>query len=235
MKLKIIAFFPLLLLSFSLSAQFRFFMEASGNVTLITENKVTQLAEITSDRPDYYLFRTSTYGGSYANKPGVGFTAGFQYFFNRENISLDAGIDFNNVNFHQTLSASSSYFYQRKSDYFIDNKGVPLPELSSKADNHSLYLASLPVSISYYLLENNLSISLGVIPGLLIYSTGGRGASADFSKATAGIQVQLRYQVVDKWWIMAGFQEYSTKLYEASLKQSFSNLRLLKLGVKYDI
>ena len=31
------------------------------------------------------------------------------------------------------------------------------------------------------------------------------------------------------------FQEYSTKLYDASLKQSFSNLRLMKLGVKYDI
>ena len=235
MQLMKFLFVPLLLLSFTISAQFKFFVEASGNATLISEYKATQLTELESERTDYKLFMANTYGGSYSNKLGGGLMAGFQYLFNNENISFDAGIDFNNVNFHQTLTTSSSYFYQKNSDFTIIKTETPLPSTTEKGDNHSLFLVSLPLSISYYFLEDNLSVSLGAIPGLLVYSTGGSGASADFNKAAVGIQVQLRYQVVEKWWLMAGFQEYSTKLYDASLKQSFSNLRLIKLGVKYDI
>lgn len=235
MHVKKLIFIPVLLISLNISAQLQFFVEASGNFSLISQYKAVQITEVTSDRFDYGMFRTNTYGAGYNNKPGAGLTAGLQYFFTQENISIDAGIDFNNANFHQKLTTETSYFYASKKDNTLVKAENPLPSMTSKADNHSLYMLSLPVSFSYYFLEDKLSVSLGAVPGLLIYNTGGSGASADFNKATVGIQVQLRYQVAPQWWLMGGFQEYSTKLYDASLKQSFSNLRLMKLGVKYDI
>lgn len=123
---------------------------------------------------------------------------------------------------------------------FVENKiteaaEVPLPTRSISNSNHSLFLVSLPLSMSYYFLEKGLSVSLGALPGLLVYSTGGIGPSTAFNKAHIGIQVQLRYQVYPKIWVMGGFQEYSSKLYDPMLKQSFSNIRLIKLGLKYDI
>lgn len=236
MNLRKILFISLLLMSVNIQAQVSFFVEASGNASLIAEYYATQITEFeNSDRLGYTKFLSNTYGGSYSNKPGAGLTAGLQYFIKQGNISLDAAIDFNNVNFHQTLTTYNYYFYQSTTDYKIENATNPAPVRTEKADNHSQYLLSLPVSFSYYFLEKNLSVSLGLVPGLLVYSTGGNGASTDFNKTQVGIQVQLRYQFVPQWWLMAGFQEYSTKLYDASLKQSFSNLRLMKLGVKYDI
>lgn len=217
-------------------AQVNFFVEASGNASLISEYYATQITETeTSDRQGYYKFLSNTYGGSYNNKLGGGLTAGLQYFVKQGNISLDAAIDFNNVNFYQKLTTSNYYFYQSITDYKIENATNPPASKTEKGDNHSLHLLSLPLSFSYYFLNNDLSVSLGAIPGLLMHSTGGSGASADFNKTVVGIQVQLRYQVAPKIWMMGGFQEYSSKLYDPMLKQSFSNLRLLKLGLKYDL
>ena len=236
MSLRKILFISILLMSINLQAQVNFFVEASGNASLISEYYATQITETeNSDRQGYYKFLSNTYGGSYNNKPGTGLTAGLQYFVKQGNISLDAAIDFNNINFYQKLTTSNYYFYQSITDYKIENATNPPASKTEKGDNHSLYLLSLPLSFSYYFLNNDLSVSLGAIPGMLMYSTGGSGASADFNKFTAGIQVQLRYRVAPQWWLMGGFQEYSTKLYDASLKQSFSNLRMIKLGVKYDI
>lgn len=233
---KKILFIPLILLSLNISAQLKFYVEGSGNFSLISKYYATQISEVeTSDRPRYNLYLSETYGAAYNNKPGGGITAGLQYFFKDENLSFDAGLDFNNVNFRQTLTTNKYYFYQSTTDLTIENATNPPPGKSEKSDNHSLFLLSVPLSISYYFLENNLSVSLGALPGLVLHSTGGSGASAAFNKGAVGIQVQLRYQFTPGLWLMGGFQEYSTKLYDPLLKQSFSNLRLMKLGLKYDL
>ncbi|MHB9055731.1 MAG: outer membrane beta-barrel protein [Paludibacteraceae bacterium] len=235
MHLRKVLFIPVFLISLNISAQIRFGVEASGNLSLISNYEATDIIEVTSDRTDSRMFRKETYGADYNNKTGGGIMAGLQYFFNKENISLDAGLDINNINFNQVLTKTASYMYLSNTDYKITEAEFPQTIVSENRDNYSLYLLSLPLSISYYFLDKNLSASVGAIPGILIYSTGGSGPSADFSKTAVGVQVQLRYQFIPKLWLMAGFQEYSTKLYAPELKQSFSNLRLMKLGLKYDI
>lgn len=225
----------LLTLTVFANGQIKYFIEASGNVSLISKSVATQTVDVTSDKPDFFKFNKNDYSATYKNKPGGGITAGLQYFFQEDKISLDAGIDINNVNFFQKLKTESYYVYQSSVDYSVTKADNPPPSKTEKEDDHNLLLLSLPLSFSYYFLENNLSVSVGVLPGLLVMSTGGTGASADFNKTAMGIQVQLRYQFAPKIWVMGGFQEYSSKLYNPLLKQSFSNLRLIKLGLKYDI
>lgn len=231
-----IALFTLLMLSVATYAQLNFFVEGTGNFSLILKSQAELSTEVNSDNPDAYLFKNETFSAKYKNKLGGGVTAGMQYFFESNNISLDAGLDFNNVNFYQELKVETKYIYRLKSDFSIYDAGnPPLPSITQKESNHSLLILSVPLSISYYFLENNLSASLGALPGYVVYSKGGSGASADFNKFQVGIQIQLRYQFAPKIWLTGGFQEYSTKLYKPELKQSFSNLRLVKLGIRYDL
>lgn len=222
----------LFIISFSAQAQLNFYVEASGNHALISNSEAKSVSEISSPTPNLKAFRETTYKAEYTNKLGGGLGVGMNYFF-KENLSFDAGLDLSNVNFVQKTKTSSFEYYQP-----IESRGAPaLPTLpdTEHRDVYSQFRLSLPISLSYYLLENNLAVAIGAMPGILLYNSGGTGASADFNKAHIGIQVQLRYQLLPKLWLSGGFQEYSTKLYKPELKQSFSNLKLIKLGLKYDI
>jgi hypothetical protein len=213
------------------NAQFNFFVEGTGNFSLISKSKVVNTYAIPHNHLNFKSYRETTYKADYVNKLGADITLGLNYFF-QDNFSFDTGINFKNVNFNQKTSNSSKEFYLP-----IENGSYPtLPHLptSELKDDYSLFLLSVPVSVSYYLLENTLSASLGATPGYLVYSKGGSGESADFNKFQMGIELQLRYQIAPKIWLTGVFQEYSTKLYKPELKQSFSNLRMLKLGLKYD-
>ncbi|MFV0390487.1 MAG: outer membrane beta-barrel protein [Paludibacteraceae bacterium] len=223
--------FILLAFSMHLPAQLKFFVEASPNASLITRNRVTQITELASDRPSYQKFLRGEYGAKYSNKLGGGIAAGIQYVFPEQNISLDAGLAFDNVNFRQEIITETLLYYVSATTNEMDEV---IPQITATTDNHNLFQLSIPLSISYYFLKENLSVGLGVLPGFIVASTGGSGASSNFNKAQFAIQLQLRYRFAPNWWIVGGFQEYSSKLYKPELKQSFSNLRLLKWGLKCD-
>ncbi len=227
-----IVILSLLIISVYANSQVQFYVEPSVNVALISNSQATQTYEVTSDRPGSQMLRKENYAANYNNKIGGGITAGMNYFF-KDNFSFDAGLDFNNINFHQKTRTSISNLYIPNNLSSESTETTPVTTVKSD-DSHNLFLLSLPVSISYYLLENNLSVGVGLLPSLLLHGTGGIGSATEFNKMQFGVQVQLKYQFMPQWWMVAGFQEYSTKLYKPELKQSFSNLRLMKLGVKYD-
>lgn len=222
----------LLIISAFVNAQVKFFIETTGNISLISNSQATHTYEVTSEQPNTKKFQKEKYFAGYNNKVGGGVTAGLNYFF-KENFSFDAGLGFNNINFHQKTATSVSNVYIPTNSNSEPTETTSVTTTKSD-DNHSLFLLSLPVSLSYYLLENTLSMGVGLIPSLLIYDSGGIGSATDFNKVHLGIQLQLSYEFIPQWWLTAGFQEYSTKLYDPELKTSFSNLRLLKMGLKYD-
>ena len=231
--MKKIILLSLLIISISTEAQVQFYIEPSANISLISNSQATRTNEVATDRPGNRMVRKENYSAIYTNKVGGGITAGLNYFF-KEDFSLDAGLDFNNVNFHQKARTSISHVYMPLNGNAESTETSPVMTVKSD-DSHSLFLLALPVSLSYYLLENDLSVGVGLIPTFLLHGTGGRGSATEFNKAHLGVHVQLKYQFVPQWCVVAGFQEYSSKLYKPELKQSFSNLRFLKLGVKYNI
>lgn len=231
---KLLLFF-VLLLALPAAAQFNFYVEGAGNLSVISGSKATSTFEITSDNPDYSLFQKEMYKAKYKSGLGGGVVVGVNYFL-ADNFSLDAGFDFTTASFHQLLTKSTEYSYVSKTNSSQTLPAPPSSSQSMQADNYNMLLLSLPISISYYLVENNLAVGVGVLPGLLLHSSGGMdAASSNLNKTAFGIQIQLRYQVVPQLWLVAGLKEYSTKLYEPKLKQSFSSLRLLKIGLRYDI
>ncbi len=225
----------IILLTFSLlvNAQLSFSVEGTGSHSLISKSAASSTSEIPYPYKEHKSYRTATYKADYTNRLGAGLTVGLNYFF-QENLSLETGINFKNINFSQKTSSSYEAYYLPMKEGVLYPELPKLPDTETK-DNFNLLLLSVPISASYYLLDNKLSASLGILPGYLLYSKGGSGASSEFNKFQMGIQVQLRYQFAPKIWIVAGFQEYSTKLYKPELKQSFSNLREVQLGLRYDI
>lgn len=229
-KLFLLSF--LLICAFS-NSQINFFVEATGDFSLISASQARKTEEVQSDKPNFKKFQTNEYHASYDNRLGAGIVGGMNYFF-KEYFSFDAGLGVDNVNFRQKLRNVNEiiYFHDSANETGFTPSGERIERKSEAA--HNLLLLSVPLSISYYLLENNLSVSVGMLPGFVLLSTGGYATSRNFNKFQLGIQVQLKYQIQPQWWIVGGFQEYSTKLYKPELKQSYSNLRKIKLGIKYD-
>ncbi len=223
----------LLLTSIGVQAQIKFHIEPSVNFGLITSSSATSTKEVSSDRPNLKKYQTDANKADYGNMPGAGVHVGHNYFF-KEYISLNAGVDFSNINFKQTLNSKTSFFYQQAgNNNIIETEEGKHSEKST--DLHSLFLLSIPIGASYYLLDNDLSVDIGLLPGVLLGSTGGSGKSGDFNKLAMGMQLQLKYQFIPHWRIVAGFQEYSTKLYDPALRISYSNIRYLKIGLSYEI
>lgn len=223
----------LLLTSIGVQAQLKYHIEPSVNFGLITNSSATSTKEVSPDRPNLKKYQTDANKAEYGNKPGAGLRIGVNYFF-KENFSLNTGVDFSNIYFKQTLNSKTSFFYQQAgSSNIIETEEGKQSSFSTAS--HSLFLLSIPIGASYYLLDNDLSVDIGLLPGILLGSTGGSGKSSAFNKPAMGMQLQLKYQFIPQWRIVAGFQEYSTKLYDPALRVSYSNIRYLKIGLSYEL
>lgn len=131
----------------------------------------------------------------------------------------------------QMLQSRTSFFYQKPNDTEVIKSGTE-PIINLKDATHHLLMIGVPVGLSYYLLEEQLALSVGLMPSFLVFNQGGDRLSSDLNKFAMATQLQLRYRFIPGWWLTGGYSEYSTKLYKPSLKQSFSSMREIKLGVR---
>ena len=221
----------LLIGSFALSAQTKFYIEASGNQSVTLSSRAASTVEVQSDKPAHTMYETKSYLANYNNKMGGGVRGGLNYFF-YDYLSLDAALEVTNNNFQQLLTSRTGYFYHKegeKDQIKSDREDIVIATDS----NHSMFWVGLPIGMSYYFVENTLAVGVEVTPAYLLGSTGGKGAARDFNKTGIAMQLQLRYRIIPNWWVVAGYREFSSKLYKAELKQSFSSLQDVKVGVRY--
>lgn len=227
--------FATLVLCLNATAQIKFFMEVSGNHSLLSKSDRVYTTEVPSDVPQYKMMRIDEYKSSYTNKPGGNVMAGAQYSFSPQ-ISLEPGIDFCMINFKQDLmSQTVNFYYDKEMSPSISQSPIS-PKVSSSytQSDFNLFYLNIPISVFYHFLDDKLAAGVGIVPGFLITSKGGSAESSNFNKGSVGMQVQLRYRFMDTWWITGAFQEYNSYLYPESAKQSFSRNRLIKLGLRYD-
>ena len=134
--MKKIILLSLLIISISTEAQVQFYIEPSANISLISNSQATRTNEVATDRPGNQMVRKENYSAIYTNKVGGGITAGLNYFF-KEDFSLDAGLDFNNVNFHQKARTSISHVYMPLNGNAESTETAPVMTVKSD-DSHSL-------------------------------------------------------------------------------------------------
>lgn len=227
--------FVIAIFSLHASAQVKFFTEVSGNYSLVSASERTYETELASDIPQYKKMRYDVYSAKYKNKIGGNVMLGAQYFLIPE-FSLESGLDFCMINFQQDQTLLSvNFYYPENAVPSLSSSPVPLsPRLTRNVNDFNLFYLNIPISVFYHFLDNKLAAGIGIVPGFFVASKGGYGANTNFNKSSMAMQVQLRYQFVDRCWITGTFQEYTSYIYPESAKQNFSRNRLIKLGLRYD-
>lgn len=213
------------------SAQVKFFTEVSGNYSLISNSYRIYSAEVDSDNPQYKVIRMDRYSANYKNRIGGNVMFAAQYFLIPE-FSLESGLDLCMINFQQELFHATTHYDLIEKE--LKPKTSMSPTLFGSNSDLNLFYLNIPISGFYHFLDNKLAAGIGIVPGFFVASKGGYGANTNFNKSSMAMQVQLRYQFVDRCWITGTFQEYTSYIYPESAKQSFSRNRLIKLGLRYD-
>lgn len=222
----------ILLSVIKLNAQISYYVGGHLSPSMIPNSKLAIQTAKESDKPNYNLFKSEGYMAQYTNGIGFDVFVGANYFI-QENLSFDSELLLNNSNYTQQLSVKTQYLYQDISNGKYEEV-KDLTNTESTTDNFNVGFINLPLGVSYYLLDDhNLAVGLGLSPSLLLFAKNKGIQSTELNRLAMGMYLNLRYEVKRDIWLTINFQENSTKLYKTELKQSFSNLRMLKLGLKY--
>lgn len=221
--------------SVHLSAQIKYFTEVSGNLSLISNSVFTDFRELKSNKQEFNLIEINDYKATYQNKFGGGIAVGLQYFFNSE-ISIETALDISAQRLTQELLHTSKNVYIPKTGnedlHLLPNI---IPSALFSKNTYSLMLLSLPISVSYHTLENNLSAGVGFVPASVLTLKKYGTKSDNFNPFALGVQIHLRYRFAENTWVTATLQEFTTALYKREEKLSTSENRLLKIGLRYDL
>ena len=228
----------LLLISYSFfliissQAQVHYFVEASGNMSLIPKSK--KIIESHSiDATTYTLLSKDTYDESYKNTLGGNIMVGLHYDL-KNKVSLESGVELTMIKINR------DFYFNHESTYFsVSNIVLPTPPNSyyntgSKID-FSLNYLSIPVSVFYQLCKNRLYVGAGVVPGILIHASNWSNDNSMLSKLSVAAQLQTRFRMTDKISVVAAFQQYLSPIFKEEFSPNKSKNRLVKLGLRYDI
>ena len=228
----------LLLISYSFfliissQAQVHYFVEASGNMSLIPKSK--KIIESHSiDATTYTLLSKDTYDESYKNTLGGNIMVGLHYDL-KNKVSLESGVELTMIKINR------DFYFNHESTYFsVSNIVLPTPPNSyyntgSKID-FSLNYLSIPVSVFYQLCKDRLYVGAGVVPGVLIHASNWSNDNSMLSKLSVAAQLQTRFRMTDKISVVAAFQQYLSPIFKEEFSPNKSKNRLVKLGLRYDI
>ena len=228
----------LLLISYSFfliissQAQVHYFVEASGNMSLIPKSK--KIIESHSiDATTYTLLSKDTYNESYKNTLGGNIMVGLHYDL-KNKVSLESGVELTMIKINR------DFYFNHESTYFsVSNIVLPTPPNSyyntgSKID-FSLNYLSIPVSVFYQLCKNRLYVGAGVVPGVLIHASNWSNDNSMLSKLSVAAQLQTRFRMTEKISVVAAFQQYLSPIFKEEFSPNKSKNRLVKLGLRYDI
>lgn len=229
MKNSILFFF--LCISLGVSAQVNYFLELSGNLSLIPSSEKSFFSDMGMNDAHQKILKEEGYQASYNDRMGGDIMVGLSYFV-APKVSIETGLDFNLLRFKQTLDKIIVFTTH-------GNKlQAPSPEGSHRMEKgeFSLFYLNLPLSIFYHLGNNRFAIGAGFIPSLFLGGKDKEGKmdNSQFQRVGIGMQGQLRYRVTENVWIISAFQYFNTKIYKSSAKQGYSHNRLVKLGLRYD-
>lgn len=228
----------LLLLTYSFflimssQAQVHYFVEASGNMSLIPKSK--KIIESHSiDATTYTLLSKDTYKESYNNTLGGNIMVGLYYDL-KNKFSLESGVELTLIKFNREFN------FNHESMYFsASNIVLPIPPNSyyntGSKFNFSLNYLSIPVSVFYQLCKDRLYVGAGVVPGVLIHASNGSDDNSMLSKLSVAAQLQARFRMTEKISVVAAFQQYLSPIFKDEFVPNKSKNRLVKLGLRYDI
>lgn len=228
----------LLLISYSFfliinsQAQVHYFVEASGNMSLVPKSKMI-IESQSIDATTYTLYSKDIYKESYNNTLGGNIMVGLHYGL-KDKVSLESGVELTLIKFNRDFN------FNHESMYFsASNIVLPIPPNSyyntgSKIDFSINYL-SIPVSVFYQLCKDRLYVGAGVVPGILIHASNWSNDNSMLSKLSVAAQLQTRFRMTEKISVVAAFQQYLSPIFKEEFSPNKSKNRLVKLGLRYDI
>ena len=223
-----------LFLVFSLQAQIHYFVEASGNMSLIPKSEKTISNSSIPEGANYTMYSMYNYKEDYQKAFGGNVMIGVQYDL-KNKFSLESGLDLSLIKFNQDLMASQTFMYK-----LLDNTGLSQTPVVSASyyelkSDFSLSYLSIPVSVFYQLLKERLYVGTGVVPGVLIHASNDYNDNDMLSKLNIAARLQARYKITEKISVVAAFQQYLSPTFKEEFSPNKSKNRLVKLGLRYDI
>jgi len=232
MKKQLLLLTYTLFLVFSLQAQIHFFIEASGNMSLIPKSEKIVGSQSIDPATTYTLYMKDTYNENYKGIAGGNIMVGLQAEL-KNDFSLESGLELTLIKFNRDIVLTHESMYLP-----VSNVTMPVPPDSYyrtglKSDFGLTYL-SIPVSVFYQPIKRKLYVGGGVLPGLLVHSS---SITDDymFSKLSIAAQLQTRYKMTEKISIVAAFQQYLSPIFKEGFSPNKTKNRLVKLGLRYDI
>ena len=232
MKKRLLLLTYTLFLVFSLQAQIHFFVEASGNMSLIPKSEKIVGSQSIDPTTTYTLYMKDTYNENYTGIAGGNIMVGLQAEL-KNDFSLESGLELTLIKFNRDIVLTHESMYLP-----VSNVTMPVPPDSYyrtglKSDFGLTYL-SIPVSVFYQPIKRKLYVGGGVLPGLLVHSS---SVTDDymFSKLSIAAQLQARYKMTEKISIVAAFQQYLSPIFKEGFSPNKTKNRLVKLGLRYDI
>ena len=232
MKKRLLLLSYFLFLVFSLQAQIHFFVEASGNMSLIPKSEKIVGSQSIDPTTTYTLYMKDTYNENYTGIAGGNIMVGLQAEL-KNDFSLESGLELTLIKFNRDIVLTHESMYLP-----VSNVTMPVPPDSYyrtglKSDFGLTYL-SIPVSVFYQPIKRKLYVGGGVLPGLLVHSS---SVTDDymFSKLSIAAQLQARYKMTEKISIVAAFQQYLSPIFKEGFSPNKTKNRLVKLGLRYDI
>ncbi|ADQ78813.1 hypothetical protein Palpr_0657 [Paludibacter propionicigenes WB4] len=229
----------LLLLSYSLfvvfglQAQVHFFVEASGNMSLIPKSEKTVSSSSIPEGANYTAYSIYNYKEDYDNALGTNVVMGIQYDL-KNKFSFESGLDLSLIKFNHDLLLSHAFMYIALNN---SNSQIPLHSVSyyELKSNFSLTYLSIPISVFYRLFEDKLYVGAGVLPGVLVSASNDYNDNSIISKLSIAAQLQVRYKMTEKISVVTAFQQYLSPIFKEDFSPNKTKNRLVKLGLRYDI
>ena len=219
-------------LVFGLQAQIHYFVEASGNMSLIPKSEKIIESQST-DASGYTLLSKNTYSESYKNTMGGNVMVGMRYDL-KNKFSLESGVELALIRFNRDFN------FKHESMYLpVDNVLMPTPPNNyfnnGLKSDFSLSYLSIPVSVFYQLLKERLYVGVGVVPGLLVHSSNDLNNTSMLLKFSLAAQVQASFKMTEKISIIAAFQQYLSPIFIEEFSPNKTKNKLVKLGLRYEI
>lgn len=236
MKKRLLLLSYSLFVVFGLQAQVHFFVEASGNMSLIPKSEKTVSSSSIPEGANYTAYSIYNYKEDYDNALGTNVVMGIQYDL-KNKFSFESGLDLSLIKFNHDLLLSHVYMYTPL--YYNNYALLQIPDshvssIKSKS-NFSLTYLSIPISAFYRLFEDKLYVGAGVLPGVLVSASNDYNDNSIVSKLSIAAQLQVRYKMTEKISVVTAFQQYLSPIFKEDFSPNKTKNRLVKLGLRYDI
>jgi len=234
MKKRLLLLTYTLFLVFSLQAQIHFFVEASGNMSLIPKSEKTVSSSSIPEGANYTMYSIYNYKEDYDKALGANVMMGIQYDL-KNKFSFESGLDLSLIKFNHDFLTAHAFMYTPLDNTVLSQIPVTSVSYYELKSNFSLTYLSIPISAFYQLFKDKLYVGAGVVPGVLVSASNDFNDNSIFSKLSIAAQLQARYKMTEKISIVAAFQQYLSPIFKEGFSPNKTKNRLVKLGLRYDI